>query len=133
MASEQLSAIHLTLVEGEALPACDTFMPPIDEAAFRLWSAAPPRRDGATRYSFLCYTRAGQEGAPALPPATASQHEEQQVGRGRAGGTGAAAWLTLAVPAARVAGRAGPGQAAGGGEDSAAAPPGLHAEPADAR
>ncbi|KAL4448210.1 hypothetical protein ABPG75_005429 [Micractinium tetrahymenae] len=78
MQSPDLSAIHLTLVEAEA--ECDTFMPPVDEARFRLWSTAAPRRDAPSgpRYSFLCYTRAGQEGAPALPPAVASQHEELQ-------------------------------------------------------
>ena len=67
MDSPQLAAIHLTQVEGEGY-ACDTFMPPIDEAAFRLWSASPPRRDGDTRYSFLCYTprrRGGAAGAAA--------------------------------------------------------------------
>lgn len=76
--SPLLSAIHLTLVESEV--QCDTFMPPIDNAHFRLWSASEPRRDGETRYSFLCYTRAGgQEGPPALPPAVTSRHEELQV------------------------------------------------------
>jgi dihydrofolate reductase/thymidylate synthase len=83
MESPLLSAIHLTLVEGEGAEsaACDTFMPPIDEARFRVWSASSPRNEGAFRYSFLCYTRAGQEGLPALPPALASRHEEQQVRR----------------------------------------------------
>ncbi len=82
MESEQLSAIHLTLVEGERADQlqCDTFMPPVDVARFRLWSAAPPRTHGDLRYSFLCYTRAGQEGPPALPPAVASRHEELQAG-----------------------------------------------------
>lgn len=81
MESPLLSAIHLTLVEGEAAEAanCDTFMPPVDESRFRLWSASAPRSVGGTRYSFLCYTRAGQEGLPALPPTVASRHEEHQV------------------------------------------------------
>ncbi|EFN56442.1 hypothetical protein CHLNCDRAFT_30873 [Chlorella variabilis] len=80
MESPLLSAIHLTLVEGEAAEAanCDTFMPPVDESRFRLWSASAPRSVGGTRYSFLCYTRAGQEGLPALPPTVASRHEEHQ-------------------------------------------------------
>lgn len=80
MQSPDLSAIHLTLVEADI--DCDTFMPPIDESRFRLWSAAAPRRDtpAGPRYSFLCYTPAGQEGAPVLPPAVASRHEELQVG-----------------------------------------------------
>ncbi len=87
MQSPDLSAIHLTLVETDA--DCDTFMPPVDESRFRLWSAAAPRRDtpAGPRYSFLCYTRAGQEGAPVLPPAVASQHEELQV-RALCGETG---------------------------------------------
>lgn len=78
MESPQLSAIHLTQVESEA--ECDTFMPPVDEQRFKLWSASAPQRDtpDGTRYSFLCYTRAGQEGLPALPPAVASRHEELQ-------------------------------------------------------
>jgi dihydrofolate reductase/thymidylate synthase len=77
MESPLLSAIHLTQVECEA--ACDTFMPPVDASKFKLWSAGAPRKEGDTRYSLLCYTRAGQEGLPALPPAVASRHEELQV------------------------------------------------------
>ena len=95
MESPALAAIHLTQVESDA--ECDTHMPPIDEARFRLWSAAAPRRDGSTRYAFLCYTRAGQEPPPALPPATAARHEELQAGR-RAG----------------LAGQGGAGRRAGG-------------------
>ena len=82
MESPLLTAIHLTQVESEA--ECDTFMPPVDASRFRLWAAAPPRRDaeGAPRYSFLCYTRAGAElgggaGDVALPPG-APPHEELQ-------------------------------------------------------
>ena len=91
MDSPLLSAIHLTQVELEGLE-CDTFMLPVDDARFRLWSASPPRRDGDARYSFLCYTRAdgaastgagegATEGPPALPPGIASKHEELQVRR----------------------------------------------------
>ena len=81
--SPLLEAVHLTVVEAEA--ECDTFMPPVDESRFRLWSASAPRRDApdAPRYSFLCYTRVGGaslEGPPALPPAVAAPHEEYQVG-----------------------------------------------------
>lgn len=41
-------------VESEA--ECDTFMPPVDEQRFKLWSASAPQRDtpDGTRYSFLC-------------------------------------------------------------------------------
>ncbi|PSC67794.1 bifunctional dihydrofolate reductase-thymidylate synthase, partial [Micractinium conductrix] len=79
--SPLLEAVHLTVVEAEA--ECDTFMPPVDESRFRLWSASAPRRDApdAPRYSFLCYTRVGGaslEGPPALPPAVAAPHEEYQ-------------------------------------------------------
>jgi hypothetical protein len=83
MESDKLSAIHLTVVEGEAAEAaeCDTFMPPVDETRFRLWSAGLPQRQGATRYAFLCYTRAGQQDVSQLPPAVAGRHEEMQVVR----------------------------------------------------
>ncbi|GAB4817169.1 hypothetical protein N2152v2_004215 [Parachlorella kessleri] len=77
MDSPLLSAIHLTQVEGEDLE-CDTFMPPIDESKFKLWTAAAPRAENGLRYSFLCYTRPGESGAPSLPPAVAARHEEMQ-------------------------------------------------------
>ena len=86
MASPQLVAVHLTRVESDA--ECDTHMPPVGGAAFRLWAAAPPRADGGLRYAFLCYTRADDggggegEGPPRLPPGVAARHEEQQVRRG---------------------------------------------------
>ena len=99
MESPLLSAIHLTQVECEAV--CDTFMPAVDTTKFKLWSAGAPRKEGDTRYSFLCYTRAGQEGLPALPPAVASRHEELQVGSAPEGigwGGGAAAGLAQARP-----------------------------------
>ena len=55
MNSPLLSAIHLTLVESDAV--CDTFMPAVDESKFRLWTTSSPRRDTVEgpRYSFLCY------------------------------------------------------------------------------
>ena len=96
MTSPSLSAIHLTQVESDI--ECDTFMPPIDESQFKLWSASAPRRDdpNGPRYSFLCYTRSpggsaaaaaaasegetSKETAPPfhLPPGVRSRHDEQQ-------------------------------------------------------
>ena len=91
---------------------CDTFMPAVDESAFRLWSASPPRAESGLRYSFLCYTRAGSSparncssgsggssgdesaaeagsggGALQLPPGLPYDHEVRGQGRrqGRAG------------------------------------------------
>lgn len=88
-----LSAVHLTLVESDV--ECDTYMPPVDEIKFKLWSAGAPRRDSpeGPRYSFLCYTRASSPDAPGangaqgvtegdnhvqLPPGVVPRHEEQQ-------------------------------------------------------
>ena len=76
MASERCEAIHLTRVEADF--ACDTFMPALDPAQYRLWSATPPRRDNGVRTAFLCYTRAGAP-PPRLPKALASRHDELQV------------------------------------------------------
>ena len=67
---------------------CDTFFPELRRERWRLWSAAPPRRDNGTRYAFHCYVPAGAAGgsgrAPALPPALAARHEECQVSTGAA-------------------------------------------------
>jgi dihydrofolate reductase/thymidylate synthase len=81
MASPLLSAVHLTRVEADA--ECDTFMQPVDEAAFRVWAASAPRRDaeGGPRYAFLCYTRAAAGGGDAAAP---------DAGAGGGGGGGAA-------------------------------------------
>jgi hypothetical protein len=67
-----------------------------------VWSSARPRRDNDVRYQFVVYTReapAGAEAAaaggkvrqvdmagapPILPPAVASQHDENQVGADKA-------------------------------------------------
>ena len=68
----------MTRVEAEY--ACDTFMPPIDPAHWRLWSASPPRMDAGVRTAYLCFTRLGPQ--PRLPKALASTHEEVQVRRG---------------------------------------------------
>ena len=76
MASEQCEAIHLTRVEKDF--ACDTFMPALVPQQYRLWSAAPPRRDNGVRTAFMCYTRAGAA-TPRLPKAIASRHDELQV------------------------------------------------------
>jgi dihydrofolate reductase/thymidylate synthase len=83
MVSPQLTAIHLTLVEGEV--ECDTFMPSIDTNVFKLWHAGSPRRDASLRYSFLCYTRTadgnGEENdkiIASLPACVVKQHEEFQ-------------------------------------------------------
>ncbi len=73
---------------------CDTFMPPLDPAAWRLWSATPPRADPAPppgagegpgpRYSFECHVRTGSVCPPpgGFPPGMAAPHDEQQVGGG---------------------------------------------------
>jgi hypothetical protein len=66
----------LTRVEKDF--ACDTFMPALDPAQYRLWSATPPRRDNGVRTAFLCYTRTGAP-PPRLPKALASRHDELQV------------------------------------------------------
>lgn len=91
MESPRLSAVHLTVVEGEI--ECDTFMVPVDETKYKLWAASSPRRDApdGPRYSFLCYTRwpgggdvGGEKGmtneelVASLPPAVIPQHEEYQ-------------------------------------------------------
>ena len=76
MASERCEAIHLTRVGKDF--DCDTFMPALDPARYRLWSATPPRRDNGVRTAFLCYTRAGAP-TPRLPKALASRHDELQV------------------------------------------------------
>ena len=77
--SELCAAIHLTQIDQDF--ECDTYFPEIDQSRFKLWSAAPPRKDGNTCYSFLCYT-AVQNSPVSLPAAIASQHEEQQVDPG---------------------------------------------------
>jgi dihydrofolate reductase/thymidylate synthase len=91
MESPRLSAVHLTVVEGDI--ECDTFMVPVDETKYKLWAAGSPRRDApdGPRYSFLCYTRwsagddvGGEKGmtnedvVSSLPPAVIPQHEEYQ-------------------------------------------------------
>lgn len=50
-------------VESEV--ECDTFMPPVDEQRFKLWSASAPQRDtpDGTRYSFLCCELGRSRGA----------------------------------------------------------------------
>jgi hypothetical protein len=70
----------------EADMECDTFFPELRRDRWRLWSAAPPRRDGGMRYAFHCYVPAGpssssgaSHAAPRLPPALAARHEEYQV------------------------------------------------------
>ena len=75
MQSQCCAAIHMTRVEADF--PCDTFMPAIDPAHFRLWSATAPRMDAGVRTAFLCYTRLGAQ--PVLPKALASTHEEMQV------------------------------------------------------
>lgn len=89
--SSLCSAIHLTQVDKDY--DCDTFFPPIDAKRFKLWSASPPMVEGDTSYTFMCYTAASLPGAPQLPPAMASRHEEQQVS-----GAGNAARALLHVP-----------------------------------
>ncbi|KAK9844173.1 hypothetical protein WJX81_006995 [Elliptochloris bilobata] len=74
LASPLCTAVHLTQIEAEY--ECDTFFPRMDQATWRLWSAAPPRSDGDVRYAFLCYVRDGA--AVDLPPGLAAQHEERQ-------------------------------------------------------
>jgi dihydrofolate reductase/thymidylate synthase len=62
LTSPLLTAVHLTLVEEAESGApveCDTFMPGVDEGAFKLWSAGAPRRKDNLKYSFLCYTHTG--------------------------------------------------------------------------
>jgi dihydrofolate reductase/thymidylate synthase len=100
LASERCAALHVTRIESD--PDCDTFFPEVDPEApdcpYRVWSAAPPKRDAGVRYSFVCYVRgggpgrggsSGAEGAEEeeaaleelrLPPAMASRHDEMQVG-----------------------------------------------------
>lgn len=73
----------------EADIECDTFFPELRRDRWRLWSAAPPRRDGGMRYAFHCYVPAGpssssngssgSDATPCLPPALAARHEEYQV------------------------------------------------------
>lgn len=91
MASPNLSAIHLTLVEdvsvSKDIVACDTFFPRLPDS-FKLWHAGFPRRDGkgttGLRYSFLSYTRVDEDEAvtksciDSLPPLVAGKHEEFQ-------------------------------------------------------
>lgn len=54
----------LPLVQVESEAECDTFMPPVDEQRFKLWSASAPQRDtpDGTRYSFLCCEHRGRQG-----------------------------------------------------------------------
>ena len=80
MQSPCCAAIHLTRIETEF--TCDTFMPSIDPAHFRLWSASAPRLDNGVRTAFLCYTRLSPD-QPLLPKAVASSHQEFQVLRPR--------------------------------------------------
>lgn len=77
LASERCAAIHLTQIEAEEDIECDTFFPPIDPARYRFWSGAAPRREGALRYRFLCYTPTNAP-SQTFPPAMASKHEELQ-------------------------------------------------------
>jgi hypothetical protein len=98
LASPLCTAVHLTRVDVDDAD-CDTFMSPLDPAAWRLWSATPPRSDperapGAgggpgPRYSFECHVRAGLAGPPAdgFPPGMAAPHDEEQVGN-KGGGEG---------------------------------------------
>ncbi|KAI8473775.1 MAG: thymidylate synthase/dCMP hydroxymethylase domain-containing protein, partial [Monoraphidium minutum] len=94
LASDRCAALHITHIEDD--PPCDTTFPPVDPDApgcpFRVWSAAPPKREGGVRYSFVTYVRAGAgggggggaaEGGAALqelvmPPGAASRHDEMQ-------------------------------------------------------
>ncbi|GBF94660.1 bifunctional dihydrofolate reductase-thymidylate synthase [Raphidocelis subcapitata] len=97
LASPRCAALHVTHIEDD--PPCDTGFPPVDPSdpscEFRVWSAAPPKRDGGVRYSFVTYVRrpskgggggeAGAEGGGAealeelrLPPGMASRHDEMQ-------------------------------------------------------
>ena len=73
----ECAIIHFTLVESDF--DCDTYFPTIDPKRFSLWSAAAPQSDQGTRYQFLCYV-AQDHVPPQVPAATASRHEEQQVG-----------------------------------------------------
>ena len=79
LASPACTAVHLTRVDCDA--PCDTFMPALDPAAWRLWSAAPARREGGVRYVFETYVR-----GPGLPPdglpSAAPPHAETQAGGG---------------------------------------------------
>eukprot|EP00873_Tetraselmis_striata_P021777 jgi/Tetstr1/442041/TSEL_030222.t1 len=78
VASPACAAIHLTQIEGEdGTIECDTFFPTIDPTRFKFWSGAAPKREGALRYRFLCYTPLAAP-CPAFPPAMASKHEELQ-------------------------------------------------------
>lgn len=85
MVSDRLSAIHLTRVESDV--DCDTFFPPVDSAKFQLWVSSSPRRDtpDGARYSFMCYTRIGNDGdgiseeaVATLPKLVREKHEEYQ-------------------------------------------------------
>ncbi|CAG9460487.1 unnamed protein product [Pedinophyceae sp. YPF-701] len=72
-----LEAVHLTQVDTDY--ECDTHFPALaDHPTLRLWSASAPRRDGDARYHFLVYTHHDAPAPVALPPATASRHEEYQ-------------------------------------------------------
>lgn len=84
MASDDLIAIHVTIVESDDIE-CDTFMPPVDDSVFKVWSASEPRRDtpDGLRYSFVCYTRCDgimEDDAVVqmLPPGVKKLHEEYQ-------------------------------------------------------
>ncbi len=48
--SELCAAIHLTQIDQDF--ECDTYFPEVDQSRFKLWSAAPPRKDGNTCYSY---------------------------------------------------------------------------------
>ncbi|WIA20221.1 hypothetical protein OEZ85_006063 [Tetradesmus obliquus] len=89
VASTRCSVVHLTRVDAD--PPCDTHFPDItaEGSSWRFWSAARPEYDNGTRYQFLCYTRDAPTSSssssqdvvgqpPVLPPAIASQHDENQ-------------------------------------------------------
>jgi dihydrofolate reductase/thymidylate synthase len=81
LGSPACEAVHLTSVELEAAPACDTHMVPLDTAAWQLYSSSSPhqlREAPRGRYTFLHYVRAGAKQPPCWPPGVEARHEEHQ-------------------------------------------------------
>ena len=77
-------AVHLTAVEADPEPECDTFFPELGPE-YALWAATRPRTHEGLRYRFKCYARRSgrPEAAPVfdaavLPPALAPRHDEEQ-------------------------------------------------------